>query len=218
MSETATKPITEMTSQELEAFLAQKKKAEKAEQRRKEREYEAEKNAFVEEAVKKAQSFHNSLTNFKQYLLGEGNALHQQMYQVYNKEPKSLKTFTLQNEAGTMKLELQSADKQGFDETAEVAIKQIKDILEKKFSARNKAMYQIIDDILSTNAAGDYDPKLVNRLRKHEDKVDDPAFSEALDILGNSYKVEGTAMYCRFYVRTSPEQPWKLISLQFSAL
>ena len=82
------KPVAEMTAQELKALLAEKEKAERAEKQRKQTQYEKERNHFVEEAVKQAQSFHNQLTAFKLFLLGDGNALHKKMYEVYDKEQK----------------------------------------------------------------------------------------------------------------------------------
>lgn len=207
-----------MSTAELEAYLEERKREEKSAQKQRERQYEKVKNGFVEASVKRFQELNRMLTDFKAETLLQGNNLHKQMYEIYQKEEKDLKSFSLTNESGTMKLELQRHERQGLDEHAEVAISEIKELLAEKFESRNKAMYAIIDDLLSTNAAGDYDPRLVSKLRKHEEAVNDPRFSQALDLLAKSYRPEGTSLYVRAYQRDDAKKPWKDVTLQFSAL
>lgn len=213
-----TKSVEEMTAEELQELLDQKKKQERQAKEKREREYESRKDKFVMETARSFKQLHNRLKDFKEEVISTGNELHSEMYKVFQKEERDLKKFSLVTNDGLYKLTLERSDRQAFTEKAEVAINQIKDILRDKFSGRSKTMYNIINDILIKNNKGDYDERLVAKLRKQESKINDPKFSEALDILSDSYQVESTALYVRAYHRENPDKGWKDITLQFSSL
>jgi hypothetical protein len=79
-------------------------------------------------------------------------------------------------------------------------------------------MYKIIDDILMKNNKGDYDERLVAKLRSHEDDINDPEFSKALDDLAKAYYTFDTATYVRGYVKNLDTNKWEQIPMQFSSL
>lgn len=208
----------EYTVEQLEEMLKKKKQAQKSAQKSAQAQYENRKNAFVKRMVDLFHDYNKELTDLKKEVLTEGNALHDEMYKVYGKEPKELKQFTLFNEAKTLKLVIERQNKLQFDETAEVAINTIKDVLRSKFEGRNKSMYKIIDGILMKNNKGDYDERLVSKLRKYEEDVNDNEFSSALDLLAKSYNVVGSATYARAYTLNHETNKWLDITIQFSAL
>ena len=218
MTEILNKQVSELSVEELQEALKKKQKDELINQKIKKRAYEERRDYLVDTTVDAFKDYQDKLVIFKSLTIALSNELHEEMYQVYNREKKELKQFSLTNEKGTRRLVVEQQEKLHFDETAEVAINQIKELLREKFANRNQKMYSLIDTILMKNKKGDYDERLVSKLRKHEADVNDVRFSEALDILSQAYKPEGSSLYLRAYERDTTTAKWKEISIQFSAL
>lgn len=215
---TNTKSIEEMSPEELEAILKEKKKAQRAAQSKRERDYERKKDNFVLSTVQQFQSIQEMLRNTKHEVVSRGNALFDELHEIYERDKKDIKQFSLVSADGLHKVVIERAERQGFNEKAEIAIDKIKDILRNKFAARNQVMYRVIDGILMKNKKGDYDERLVSKLRKFEPEIDDPKFSEALDLLSQSFVLTGTALYVRAYHKRDLDGKWEDITVQFSSL
>ena len=215
--ETVTKSAIEMTASELEQLLAEKKKSERLEKAKKERKYIQYRDTFVKTAIAEMADISAQMRELKARLIKVGNETHDLMYEIFDKEAKDMKSFTLVTEDQDFKLEIQRAEIQQLNETAEVAINEIKDLLREKFANRNKTMYGMFETVLMKNNKGDYDPRLVAKLRKFEADVNDDRFSKALDTLSDAYYVAETSMYVRGYARTK-EGKYEVIPMQFSAI
>ena len=216
MESTQKNPV-EMTASELEALLAEKKKTERQAKEKRQREYIKGRDLFISSIVTEMIELSAQMAELKKRALTIGNEKHDLLYEVFEKEPKELKKFTIVNEADDQKLEIQSADRQMLDESAEVAIAEIKEILREKFAARNKTVYNMLDAVMMKNNKGDYDERLVAKLRKWESDVNDQRFSDALDLLSQAYYITGTSMYVRAYVKNK-RNGWELINMQFSSI
>lgn len=212
-----TKSPVEMTAAELEELLAEKKQAERLAKAKKERDYIKYRDNFVMAAISEMADISSQMQQLKQRLLKVGNETHDLMYEIFDKEPKEMKSFTLVTEDQAFKLEIQRAEVQQLNETAEVAISEIKDLLREKFANRNKTMYGMFETVLMKNNKGDYDPRLVAKLRKFESDVNDERFSKALDTLSDAHYVAETSMYVRGYIR-SKEGKYEVIPMQFSSI
>lgn len=207
-----------MTAAELKALLAEKEKEERAEQERKQAAYNRHKDEFIKLMIVQAVAANEQLSTFKKEVVTRGNELHDLMFEVFAKEPKELNKFSLINTDGTFKVEIDRAAKQNLDETAEVHIATIKQVFKDKFEIRNKTWFNILETILMKNGKGDYDERLVAKLRKYEEDINDPRFSEALDGLAKAYYVSDTATYARFYRKNEETNKWESINVQFSSL
>ncbi len=212
------KSITEMSAAELRKHLEAKEREERKIKDQARRKYEKDRDSFVEAFVSHAAQFHADLKAFKTASITRGNELHDMMYEIFEKEAKALKSFTIMNTEKTLKVVVERAERHGFNETAEVAIAEIKDVLRAKFEGRNKGMYEIIDSILMKNTKGDYDERLVAKLRRHEETVADKRFSDALDTLANAYYTTQSGTYIRAYKLNEETNKWEDIILQFSSL
>ena len=210
--------VNDLSAEELRELLAKKEKQGKLDQAKREKEFNAEKSAFVTESVKLMQELSEMMREFKHDAIKKGNKLHADMYKVFNKKEKELKQFALVSEDGMYKLVIERQDRQQLDETAEVHIETIKTILREKFQSRNKKMYAMLEGVLLKNNKGDYDEKLVSKLRKNEHIVDDPKFSEALAMLAKSYYVTDTATYFRGYKFNKESNKWEDVPMQFSGM
>jgi len=202
---------------ELERQLAEAKAEENKIQRAKEVEYKAEKEAFVNYTVKEFEELNEALTTFKKVTFEKAEYLQNTMFDLFKVEPTDSKSFSITNEKKTRKLTFSKGEVFAFNETAEAGIELLHEVLKNKFEKRNKTMYQIIEKLLSKTKEGDYDPKMLVKLRKFESDINDPNFSKALDILNNAQEVNSTSLYVRAYNKNESGK-WIDITLQFSAL
>ncbi|MGB0869501.1 MAG: DUF3164 family protein [Flavobacteriales bacterium] len=202
---------------ELERQLAEAKAEENKIQRAKEVEYKAEKEAFVNYTVKEFEELNEALATFKKVTFEKAEYLQNTMFDLFKVEPTDSKSFSITNEKKTRKLTFSKGEVFAFNETAEAGIELLHEVLKNKFEKRNKTMYQIIEKLLSKTKEGDYDPKMLVKLRKFESDINDPNFSKALDILNNAQEVNSTSLYVRAYNKNESGK-WIDITLQFSAL
>lgn len=209
--------VNKLSSAQLEELLEQKRKEERAQENAKKKKYLKDRDLFIKRCITQAVDLSHQMREFKKEAIATSGELRDRAFDLQNQEPKEVKSFSIVTECGQFKVQVENQERQSFDEHAEVAIATIKEVLKEKFENRNKAMYNIIDDILMKNNKGDYDERLVAKLRKHEDDLQDTRFSKALDALSQSYYTTGSATYVRFY-RKVKQNRWEDITMQFSAL
>jgi len=212
------KEVEEMSTEELKKLLAKREKEQKKAHRKKISNYEKKRNDFVVKTASKFLEIQEILKDFKIESMQVGNTLHREMYEVFGKEEKETKQFQLVSEDGNFKLMIQSQEKFSFDETAEVHINTIKQVLEDKFARQNKTMYMILTSLLVRNRAGDWNSNKVLELSNFIDDVKDPRFAEAIKGLRHSAHHSGTAKYFNAYEKNEETKAWESISIQFSTL
>lgn len=210
--------LSAMSTDQLEALLKQKKAEEKQALKTKQRAYEASRHEYVCNAVNFFNEYNKNLKEFKELVFEQGKQLYDQMFDVYGKEAKETKSFSLESNDGLKKVEIEFHERIEFDERAVIHIATLKQVFRDKFQNRNQKMYNMLETLLVKNKAGDYDPRLLTKLNKHRDDIDDARFSEALDNLANCHKVAGTSKYIRAYERRELDGAWEVINIQFSAL
>lgn len=215
--ETKTKPISEMTKAEIQAYLADQEKADKKAQRELQSEFHQDKNAFIEHSAGKFQQMHRELRDLKEHLLVEANKLYERMYTMKDKEPKDTKSFTLKNEQDTVKITVDRQERFEFTDEAMVHINAIKDIFKEKFAKRNMGMYKIMDGLLIKGGKGEYDPKLLAKARRQVRELGDDNLIAEFDELDECQRVTGTSLYGRCHIRDSKDK-WQEITLNFSRL
>ena len=212
------KPITELSSAEIEQVMAHKKKEEfEAEQARKqaiENECDLLVNAIVEEYSQKSED----LRIWKDLQVEAILTHHKKMYESLGTEPKETKQISYITKNGQRKVVLEYADKLGFNNEAVVHIDKIKEIIKREFADTNPKLFGFVESILVKNSAGDYDPKLLTKARKEAEKLDNPQeILEEFDKLEKCKIVVGTSRYVRAYEKDKNNK-WQGITLNFSAL
>lgn len=217
MTEKQAIDLNQISLEELEAVLNQKRREEKNSLEKAQADYKKRRDNFVKATVASFCELSAALKQLKMKTLQRGHELHDEMYEVFDKETRPLKEFSLMTEDGSHKLVIQKQERQALDETAEVAIGTIKEVFKQKFEARNKSMYNILDGLLIKNQKGDYDERLVAKLRKYEADVDDKDFSRALDDLSKAYYTSGSSTYCRVFAKNHQTGKWQDVPMQFSS-
>lgn len=210
-----TKPISEMTASEIEAFLKEKKASETKQQEIRKKAYETDKENFLNEVSTKFKELQTILSDVKNDTISHSENFNALKYELEDKAVKEAKSFELKND--NVKIVVENQDKFDFNDTAIVHINAIKDIFREKFEARNKGFYNLLDGILMKNSKGEYDAKLLNKARRQAKELGDENLMNEFDKLNDCLVVVGTAKYVRVYTKDDKNR-WKDVSLSFSSL
>ncbi len=210
--------ISKMSAAQLAKLAKEAKAREQAENAAKRKAYDRLRDDYISTVFGKMEELSEQLSAFKDESVKLGIELHAKMYEAYGREPKDgIDSYTLTSADGNNKVVIERQWRCEYDETAEVAIAQLKEVLRDKFAQRNQAMYSMLERVLLRNNKGDYDERLVAKLRAEEDKVNDPRFSEALAMLAKSYKPVSSQTYIRAY-RKSATGKWEDLTMNWSRM
>lgn len=209
--------LTQLSSEQLEAALAEKKQQEfEAEMNRKAENTKAE-DLMVRSIIEETKKFHQDLKALKE-LQSEAIANHnKRLYQSQGKEVKEQKKSNYFTSDKKGKVVLEYADKLDFNSEAVVHINSIKDILRNKFGEDASGLYDFIDSILMKNTQGDYDPKLLTKAKQKATKFKDAGLMEEFKKLEDCRIVIGTSKYVRAYEKDENGK-FQNITLNFSSL
>lgn len=203
---------------ELKAAWKKAQADEKAAKSNAKAKYEKDRDGFIVDTVQRMEQLSDLSRDLKTKSIATGTELRDKMYKALGREPKEgVDSYTVTTNDGTMKVVIETQFRCEYDETSTAAIDTIRQVLREKFEGRNKGMYGIIDGILLKNNKGDYDERLVAKLRKHEEAVDDQRFSEALTILANAYKPTTSQTYIRAYRRDTTNK-WREVTMNWSSM
>ncbi len=203
--------------EELQAELARREAEQKATKVKAKKQFETDKEDFLTHSAGKFRQLRDEMRQLKEFTISKANELYERMYKMEDKEVREVQSFTMKNKADTVKVTVDRQQLLEFNENAEVHINAIKEIFQKKFESRNKSMYGYINDILIKNSKGDYDPRLITKVRHRAIEEGHKDILAELEKLEECRRVTGTALYCRCYVRDDKKK-WQDISLQFSSL
>lgn len=210
--------LDKVSTAELAAALKKKRKAERSQREEKVATYKRLRDTYLNTVFGKMEELSPTLIEFKSESVKLGLEMHALMYEVYDREKRELDNYTIADDDGLRKVVVERHHVCQYDETAEVAVGIIQQVMKDRFSGRNKGMYNILNDLLIKNDAGDYDEKMVAKLRKHQEEVNDPRFIEALDLLAAAYKPVGSRMYIRAYSRPTKAGKWREKVMNWSAM
>lgn len=203
---------------DLKAALKKRTAAERETQEAKVKEYKHLRDEYLNTVFGKMEELSPALQAFKAESLKLGLEIHGLMYEVYAREKRDLDSYTLTDDAGLRKVVIDRHHVCQYDETAEVAVGLIKEVLESTVRKRDKGIYKLISTLLVKNQAGDYDEKMVAKLRSCQDEVGDERFNRALDLLAEAYKPVGSRMYIRAYSRATKEGKWEEKTMNWSSM
>lgn len=209
-----TKPIGEMTADEIRDYLHQQEQDAKEADAKRRKQAEADKKGFLRDVRGKFADLRGILETLKTEAIEGAEGFNRQKYELEGKPVKDAKSFELKDEY--IKIIVETQERFDFNDQAIVHINAIKDIFRAKFEERNKGFYNLLDGILMKNSKGEYDAKLLTKARAQVRQLGDEALITEFDKLTDCQIVTGTAKYIRVYERV--DNKWKDISLNFSSL
>jgi hypothetical protein len=205
-----------LSVEQLEALLEQKK-AEKVKQEAAEREaYEALRNQTVEELIEEAEMLQSIITTFKRKALESMQAMGDLLRKHSKRHGEDVKSFTIYNKSNTKKIVLGVDELGTFDERSKEAVRLIMEFLKKKY-ANDDDTKEVMMRLLKYKK-GELDVKRVQDLYAIEGRFTDPEWKEGIRLLKESWRPMETKTYINFYKRQESDGAWKLVNLQFSGL
>lgn len=209
--------VAELSTEELEAILAQKKKAEKEEKLLKKKAYEKERNDLVVAAVAGAVELHSSIVEFKTFVMPRLNQWLERMRE-YGEGKEDQQNFQLLSEDGNLKVVFTLSISKGFDERSKLAEEKLKKFLSNYVRKKDKDIYELVISLLERNkVTEEFDISNINRLYTLEDKFEDQDWKDALTLFKESYVETKSKNYARFFKRGENNE-WKPIVLDFAAV
>lgn len=209
--------LSSLTAAELKKELERREQHEKQEKEKAYKSYLSKKEFFVTNMLAQFSRLHKELSDLKEAVITESINLNNEMYIVKGKTPKDTKSFSIENENHTLKIDVENQERFKFTEEATVHIHSIKEIFKKKFESRNKGFYSLLDGLLLKGNKGEYDPKLLAKVRIQVNKLGDEELTTEFAELEKCQRVVGSATYCRAY-KKDDKGHWQNINLQFSSL
>lgn len=207
--------LEKLSTAELEKLLQQRKSEEKQQSEKKKQAYLKNKEKFLAEVNDFFNITRFTLQEFKKRALETADQLNKDKYEIEGKQAREAKSFELKND--NIKIVVETQERFDFTDEAIVHITAIKDIFRNKFEGRNKGFYSLLDGLLLRNSKGEYDPKLLIKIRKQARELEDETLIAEVDKLYDCQVVTGTAKYLRVYQKDKTNR-WKDISLNFSSL
>lgn len=214
---TQTLDLSTLTADQLKAELKRRELEESQKANEKKRSYEKDNEDFIFHTVSKAKQLHSEMTEFKNSTIKGANELYIRMFQIEDKEPKEVKTFSRINKAGNMKVVVDMQERFAFTDEAEVHLNTIQQIFKDKFEERNKGFYKLFESIMMRNKQGEFDPKLLAKARSEVRLLGNEELILEFDKLDECQRVIGSSLYCRFYQKDDKNK-WQDVSLNFSSL
>ena len=211
--------LSKLSSKELEALLAEKKKAEHQEALNRREAYEGIRAEVVQKVEIKVRAVCEEVRQLHEFCVDELGAFRQVLSEYGQLRNESQMSYRLQED--NFRVEVKAFKVKKFDERADVAADRLIEFLQQWISGKEAGsddpMYQLAMTLLERNKYGDLDYKSISKLYELEDKFNDPEYSDIMKLFKESHLVEGTSTNFYFFERTD-RGLWKKLEPSFNRL
>jgi uncharacterized protein YjgD (DUF1641 family) len=216
-AEIANKPVSELSTEELDQLLKDRQRQLKAQKQAKAQKYLNAKDELVNELVHDAIGVWEVLKELKQKSF-ERLKDHYALMKEYGEVSDNNKgTFQLKSIDGEYKVQFSRQVIKEFDERAEMAAAQLSDFLASRVKKRSLKDYNMIKGFIEKKN-DKFDVSLVGRLYQMEDNYDEPAWKKAIELFKASYVEVDTAHYVRFFKRNAETGAFENINLNIATI
>ena len=211
--------VNELSVEELERLLAEKKKMKKDEEIRKREAYEAIRAEVVRKIRTKVWGVVNNVKGFFDFVQAETGAFKEVMAEYGQLRDPGQMSYKLDWDGFRIWIKCNKVKR--FDERADVAALRLIEFLQtwiqRADNGVNNPMYQLAMTLLERNKFGDLDYKSISKLYELENKFNDPEYSEIMQLFKESNVVEGTAT--NYYFEERDERGvWRKLEPSFNRL
>ena len=211
--------VNELSVEELERLLAEKKKMKKDEEIRKREAYEAIRAEVVHKIRTKVWGVVNNVKGFFDFVQAETGAFKEVMAEYGQLRDPGQMSYKLDWDGFRIWIKCNKVKR--FDERADVAALRLIEFLQtwiqRADNGVNNPMYKLAMTLLERNKFGDLDYKSISKLYELENKFNDPEYSEIMQLFKESNVVEGTAT--NYYFEERDERGvWRKLEPSFNRL
>lgn len=206
-----------MTVEQLEQLLAEKKKEEKQLRLQKKAEYEKKRDELINSVIGRAKVLHDQMRDFKQYCLEQLESFRETAAEYGDIRSNSKGGFSLRHNETQELVSLDRNVTNEYDERASMAEDLIKEFLEDKVKKKDAQTYRTIRALLDRNSQGDLTPSRVASLLKVRDNYSDERWVKAMDLFEESFRIREISYSVSFYRKDDMGKD-KAISLSFPSI
>lgn len=211
--------INEMSVEELERVLAEKKQLKKEAEIKRREAYEAIRAELIQKIKQKVHAVENDVKGLFDFIVQEVGAFIEVMNEYGQVKRVGQSNFSIGDEE--FKVIVRTNNVKSFDERADVAatrlIEFLQDWIKKTKDGVDNPMYQLAMTLLERNRYGDLDYKSVSKLYQLEDRFNDPEYTAIMQLFKESNTVERTATNYYFEERDA-RGVWRRIEISFNRL
>lgn len=208
----------ELSVEELEVMLAERKKQQKEAQRQARETYEADRDQLVRYLIGRAEELNRAMANFKEEAIEKLEAFRVKANEYGEIRSNSKGGFSLRSTDQALMVSYDRNTKSEYDERANMAETLLKDFLEAKVKSRDKKAYRTVTALLTRNSkTGQFNPVSINSLLAIEDNYDDERWINAMKMFRESYNNVAISMSVSFYKKNQQDKD-QLIPLTFASI
>ncbi|WP_281683391.1 DUF3164 family protein [Zunongwangia profunda] len=185
--ETINKSIDQMSSDEIELFLAKKRKKEQAELAKQKKKYEADRDETINFLVNRAIQANEVLKELKELCENKMEIQAEALNDYGMMRSNSKGGFSITNSEGDYRVTRRRDTEPKWDERSTKAQELIKDFLTDTVKKRDLDLFEMLMSFIERNENGDLEYARVMILIQHEKKFNDPRWLEGLRLIKESY-------------------------------
>ena len=215
------KNLKNLSSNELEKLLQEKREQELAHQKALERRevYESIRADFVQRMEQKVLAMADEVRGFSKFCTDETEAFRAILAEYGQLRNAGQMSFTVREK--DFKIEVKSNKVKRFDERADAAASRLIEFLQgwiqQQEDGVENPMYQLAMTLLERNKYGDLDYKSISKLYELEGKFGSEEYSAIMELFKESHLVEGTAINYYFY-RRDKFGVWRKVEISFNRM
>ncbi|WP_313234201.1 DUF3164 family protein [Sphingobacterium multivorum] len=213
---TLNKPASELTLEEIQALLNQKKDESLSEKQKAREAYESLRDENVTSLVEKAMKLHKELASFKSQTFEDIDTLYKLLQEHSSRHQKGKGNVTLDTSDGQYRLVFKRSDNTRFDERATQAEAHIIDFIANRWGEKDDADSRFIKKLLERKN-GKLDKNKVLDMISMKDNYNDPHWQKGIELLQESIVPDTTRFYAEYYVR-SEDNEWLPVVLNYARL
>lgn len=208
------KTVEQMSTQELEQFLAERKRKENERKAAERKAYEEIREDLINDLHAGAEKVQSLLTEFKKVAFSGLADFYELLCSQTNRSEESKGNFKIVSADGLRKIEFNRNDAGYFDERADMGEKHIIEFVSEKFANDEDTKALVLN--LLERKKGKLDIKLVQRLYKMEDRFDDHNWKTGIQLLKESWQIGDAKFYVNFYKKDESGEAWQHIALNLA--
>lgn len=168
--------------------------------------------------LKKATDLNTKLKEFKDEITQLSQDAYNAFMEAKNITKETKGNFTFYNFNRTIKVEVSVSERIEFDDlTIEAAKARFDEFLNSNITSKNEFAKQMIIDAFETQRAGKLDVKRILQLTRYKDKINDPLFSEAVELINSAIRRPESKTYFRVWLKDTSGK-YQNIDLNFSSI
>lgn len=205
------------TTAQLEAMLADAKKAEREDRLKARAAYENERDTMVAQLVARAKVLNAQMRDFKQYAMNQLEDFRETANDYGDIRSNSKGGFKLRHRNTGEMVSLDRNSLPEYDERAAMAEELLKDFLETTIKKKDLQTYRTLHALMARNKQGDLIPSRIASFISIKDNYDDERWRRAIQLYEESFRIRKISYSVSFF-RKDDMQKDQAIVLTFASI